>query len=285
MNASIEAGAFERSSSTVVIRPTSGPIPPRLKELWAYRELFLILVWRDIKVRYAQTKLGFAWMIFQPLALLLVYTFAFSHLARVTIPGIPYPVFALAGLTLWIYASRAVFTGSESLVANIPIVTKTSAPRILLPLAANISVIVDFLVTMLLYFVISALYGFFPTWRILFAVPLLFATFVLALGLSLFLSATNVRYRDIGQALPFLMTLWFFLSPVAYLLQTPGLSWQTIVQAANPMVGLILAFRWALLDTPAPHGLLVASLLESAVIFALGIVRFAHAERTLADDA
>ena len=285
MNASIEAGAFERSSSTVVIRPTSGPIPPRLKELWAYRELFLILVWRDIKVRYAQTKLGFAWMIFQPLALLLVYTFAFSHLARVTIPGIPYPVFALAGLTLWIYASRAVFTGSESLVANITIVTKTSAPRILLPLAANISVIVDFLVTMLLYFVISALYGFFPTWRILFAVPLLFATFVLALGLSLFLSATNVRYRDIGQALPFLMTLWFFLSPVAYQLQTPGLSWQTIVQAANPMVGLILAFRWALLDTPAPHGLLVASLLESAVIFALGIVRFAHAERTLADDA
>ncbi len=170
-------------------------------------------------------------------------------------------------------------------MANITIVTKTSAPRILLPLAANISVIVDFLVTMLLYFVISALYGFFPTWRILFAVPLLFATFVLALGLSLFLSATNVRYRDIGQALPFLMTLWFFLSPVAYQLQTPGLSWQTIVQAANPMVGLILAFRWALLDTPAPHGLLVAGLLESAVIFALGIVRFAHAERTLADDA
>ena len=285
MSASIEAGTLERSSPTILIRPTSGPIPPRLKELWAYRELFLILVWRDIKVRYAQTKLGFAWMIFQPLALLLVYTFAFSHLARVTIPGIPYPVFALAGLTLWIYASRAVFTGSESLVANITIVTKTSAPRILLPLAANISVIVDFLVTMVLYFVIAALYGFFPTWRIVFAVPLLFATFILALGLSLFLSATNVRYRDVGQALPFLMTLWFFLSPVAYQLQTPGLSWETIVQAANPMVGLILAFRWALLDTPAPHGLLVAALLESAVIFVLGIVRFAHAERTLADDA
>jgi len=285
VSASIEAGTLERSSPTILIRPTSGPIPPRLKELWAYRELFLILVWRDIKVRYAQTKLGFAWMIFQPLALLLVYTFAFSHLARVTIPGIPYPVFALAGLTLWIYASRAVFTGSESLVANITIVTKTSAPRILLPLAANISVIVDFLVTMVLYFVIAALYGFFPTWRIVFAVPLLFATFILALGLSLFLSATNVRYRDVGQALPFLMTLWFFLSPVAYQLQTPGLSWETIVQAANPMVGLILAFRWALLDTPAPHGLLVAALLESAVIFVLGIVRFAHAERTLADDA
>ena len=285
MSASIESGAFARQPPTIVIRPTSGPIPPRLNELWAYRELFFILVWRDIKVRYAQTKLGFAWMVFQPLALLLVYTFAFSHLAKVTIPGIPYPVFALAGLTLWIFASRAVFTGSESLVANITIVTKTSAPRFLIPLAANVSVIVDFLVSLLLYFVISAAYGFFPGWEIIFAVPIMVIVFMLTLGLSLFLSATNVRYRDVGQALPFLMTLWFFLSPVAYQLQTPGLSWQTLVQAANPLVGLILAFRWALLGTPAPHGLLVAAILESIVIFVLGVVRFAHAERTLADDA
>ncbi|MGZ4316951.1 MAG: ABC transporter permease [Gaiellaceae bacterium] len=285
MSVGVEAGSLPRTSATVVIEPTSGPIPPRLSELWAYRELFLILVWRDIKVRYAQTKLGFAWMLFQPLALLLVYTFAFSHLARVSIPGIPYPVFALAGLTLWIFASRAVFTGSESLVANITIVTKTSAPRILIPLAANVSVIVDFLVSLVLYFMIAALYGFFPTWRVVFIVPLLLFAFVLTFGISLFLSATNVRYRDVGQALPFLVTLWFFLSPVAYQLQTPGVGWETIVLAANPMVGLILAFRWALLDTPAPHGLLLAALLETAVIFALGLMRFSRAERTLADDA
>jgi len=279
------ATTSERPAATVVIKPTSGPIPPRLNELWAYRELFLILVWRDIKVRYAQTKLGFAWMVFQPLAMLLVYTFAFSHLARVTIPGIPYPVFALAGLTLWIFVSRATLNASGSLVDNISIVTKTPAPRILIPLAANVSIIVDYLVSLFLFFVIAAFYGFYPSWQVVFTVPLLLAALTLTTGLTLFLSATNVRYRDVGQALPFLVMLWFFLSPVAYQLQTPGLSWQTFVEALNPLVGLLLGFRWALLGTPAPHGLLVASLLVTGVVFVLGVSRFAQAERTLADDA
>jgi lipopolysaccharide transport system permease protein len=275
----------DRPQVTVVIKPTSGRIPPRLDELWAFRELFLILVWRDIKVRYAQTKLGFAWMLFQPLALLLVYTFAFSHLARLTIPGVPYAVFALAGLTLWIFVSRATMTGSESLVMNLAIVTKTAAPRILIPLAANVSVLVDYIVSFVLFLVISSLYGIYPTWKIVFTLPLLLVAFTLTTGISLFLSATNVRYRDVGQALPFLITLWFFLSPVAYQLKTPGLSWQTIVQAANPLVGLLLAFRWALLGTPAPHGLFVASLIVTAAVFVFGVMRFAQAERTLADDA
>jgi lipopolysaccharide transport system permease protein len=116
-------------------------------------------------------------------------------------------------------------------------------------------------------------------------VPLiLLAAFALTLGLSLFLSATYVRYRDVGQALPFLIQLWFFLSPIAYLLQTPGHSWETIVQALNPLVGLILALRWALLGTPAPHGLLVAAVGISVALLAFGLVRFSSAERTLADD-
>jgi lipopolysaccharide transport system permease protein len=285
VSASVDAMPVDRPPVTVVIRPTSGRIPPRLDELWAFRELFLILVWRDIKVRYAQTKLGFAWMLFQPLALLLVYTFAFSHLARLTIPGIPYAVFALAGLTLWIFVSRATLTGSESLVMNIAIVTKTSAPRILIPLAANVSVLLDYVVTFILFLIISSLYGIYPTWKIVFTLPLLVVAFTLTTGITLFLSATNVRYRDVGQALPFLTTLWFFLSPVAYQLKTPGLSWQTLVQAANPMVGLLLAFRWALLGTPAPHGLFVASLIVTAAVFVFGVMRFAQAERTLADDA
>lgn len=285
MSASVDRISLDAPPITVVIRPTSGPIPPRLNELWAFRELFTILVWRDIKVRYAQTKLGFAWMLFQPLALLLVYTFAFSHLAKVTIPGIPYPVFALSGLTLWIFVSRATITGSESLVANIAIITKTSAPRIMMPLAANVSVIVDYLISFVLFICIAAAYGFYPTWRIIFTLPLLLVAFMLTTGLSLFLSATNVRYRDVGQALPFLITLWFFLSPIAYQLQTPGHSWETLLQAANPLVGLLVAFRWALLGTPAPHGLFVASLIVTAIVVVAGVVRFAQAERTLADDA
>jgi lipopolysaccharide transport system permease protein len=285
VSARVDVLPVDRPPVTVVIKPTSGRIPPRLDELWAFRELFLILVWRDIKVRYAQTKLGFAWMVFQPLALLLVYTFAFSHLAKLTIPGVPYAVFALAGLTLWVFVSRAVLTGSESLVMNINIVTKTAAPRILIPLAANVSVLLDYLVTFVLFLIISGFYGIYPTWKIVFTLPLLIVAFTLTTGMTLFLSATNVRYRDVGQALPFLIQLWFFLSPIAYQLKTPGLSWQTLVQAANPLVGLLLAFRWALLGTPAPHGLLVASLIITAAVFVFGVMRFAQAERTLADDA
>jgi lipopolysaccharide transport system permease protein len=284
LGVSVESGVLDRPPAHVVIRPTTGPIPPRLNELWAYRELFGFLVWRDIKVRYAQTKLGGIWMVFQPLAMMLVYTFAFGHLARVKTPGVPYPIFALAGLTLWIFVSRGVVLGSDSVIQNIPLVTKTSSPRILIPVAAVVSVFVDFLVALALFLVIAGAYGRHPGWQFVFAPPLLLAGFVLTLGLALFLSATNVRYRDVGQALPFLVQLWFFLSPVAYLLQTPGHSWETILQAANPMVGLILAFRWALLATPPPHGLLLASLLETAVIFAFGVVHFARAERTLADD-
>jgi lipopolysaccharide transport system permease protein len=269
----------------VVIAPSARRVRLSVRELWAFRELFAFLVWRDIKVRYAQTALGAAWMIFQPLAMMLVYTFAFSHLARVNIPGTPYPLFALSGLTLWIFVSRAVVNGSDSLVQNIPIVTKTSSPRFLIPLAAVVATLVDFLIALVLFLVIAAAYGRVPSWHIVFAPLLLIVATALALGLAFGLSATNVRYRDIGQALPFLVQLWFFLSPVAYLLQTPGHSWETVVQALNPLVGLILAFRWCLLAAPAPHGLLVIATVVSFAVFVAGVLRFSQIERTLADDA
>jgi lipopolysaccharide transport system permease protein len=276
--------ALRPDPPVTVIRPTTGPIPPRLSELWEFRELFAFLVWRDIKVRYAQTKLGAAWMVFQPLAMMLVYTFAFSHLAKVNVPGTPYPLFALAGLTLWIFVSRGVVIGSESLVTNIPLITKTSCPRIILPLAAVVSVFVDFLVALVLFLVISATYGRFPSWHFALVPGLLLLGFLLTLGISLLLSAVNVRYRDIGQALPFITQLWFFLSPIAYLLQTPGRSWATAIQALNPLVGLILAYRWAVLGTPAPRGLFATAAVICIVVFVAGLVQFARTERNVADD-
>ncbi len=272
------------SGEITVIRPSSRRLALSLTELWTYRELFFFLVWRDIKVRYAQTALGAAWMVFQPLAMMLVYTFAFSHLARVNIPGTPYPLFALSGLTLWIFVSRATVLGSDSLVQNIPIVTKTSSPRFVIPLAAVVATCVDFLIALVLFLIISGVYGRAPSWHIVFVPLLLLAAFALTLGLAFGLSATNVRYRDVGQALPFLVQLWFFLSPVAYLLQTPGHSWETVIQAANPLVGLILALRWCLPHAPPPHGLLVVAVGVSLLVFVLGVMRFSHVERTLADD-
>lgn len=216
--------------------------------------------------------------------MMLVYTFAFSHLARVNVPGTPYPLFALSGLTLWIFVSRGVMLGSDSLVQNIPIVTKTSSPRMIIPLAAVVSVVVDFLIALVLFLVIAGVYGRHPTWRFATVPAFVLVAFALALGIALFLSATNVRYRDVGQALPFLVQLWFFLSPVAYLLQTPGHSWETALQALNPMVGLILGFRWALLGTPPPRGLLAIAVAISIVAIVAGLLRFARLERTLADD-
>ena len=282
MNATTLAPSAD--ATVTIIQPARRRLPMRPAEVWRHRELFFFLVWRDIKVRYAQTALGAAWMVFQPLAMLLVYTFAFGHLARVTIPGVPYPLFALAGLTLWIFVSRGVVLGSDSLIHNIPIVTKTSSPRMIIPFAAVVAVLVDFVIALALFLVIAAAYGRYPTWRFVFAIPLLTVAFALTLGISLFLSATNVRYRDVAQALPFMVQLWFFLSPIAYLLQTPGHSWETVIQALNPLVGLILAFRWALLATPPPHGLLIVSIAISVVLFVAGGLHFARLERTLADD-
>jgi homopolymeric O-antigen transport system permease protein len=271
-------------SATIVIRPTRGPLPPRVSELWHYRELFGFLVWRDIKVRYAQTVLGATWTVFQPLAMMGVYTYAFTQLARVTTGGVPYVLYALSGLVLWTFVSRGIFQGATSLVNELALVTKTASPRILIPMAAVTSMLVDFVIALVLFLVFDAAYGRVPDWRFVFALPLLVLTFVLTFGLSLLLSALNVRYRDVGQALPFTIQLWFFLSPVAFPLLTPGHAWETYIQALNPLVGIILAFRWAVLGTPAPHGLFFVALVVTLLLLAAGIAYFSRADRTIADD-
>ena len=280
----VETGTAAAPAARVVIRPTSGLLPPRLKELWQYRELFAFLVWRDIKVRYAQTLLGAFWTLFQPLAMMLVFAYAFAKLANIDTGDVPYPLFALSGLALWLFVSRGVLAGATSLVANIPLVTKTSSPRIIIPLAAVASAFIDLLIGLGLFFVFALAYGELPTWRYAFAPLLILLVVLLTIGLALFLSALNVRYRDVGQALPFLVQLWFFLSPVAYSLHTPGLSWATVVQAFNPLVGLIEAFRWTLLGTARPHGLLLVAAVTAITIFVGGLLYFSQAERTLADD-
>ncbi len=270
--------------ATIVIRPTHGPVPPRVGELWRFRELFAYLVWRDLKVRYAQTVLGAIWTVFQPLAMMGVYTYAFTQLARANTGTVPYVLFALSGLAVWTFVSRAVFQGTMSLVNEIALVTKTPSPRILIPMAAVVSMFVDFVITLFLFLVFDAAYGRFPDWRFVFVVPLIVLTFMLAFGVSLLLAALNVRYRDVGQALPFLIQLWFFLSPIAFPLLTPPRAWETYLQALNPLVGIVLAFRWSLLGTPAPHGLFVVAVIVSIAILAAGVAYFARADRTIADD-
>jgi lipopolysaccharide transport system permease protein len=151
-------------------------------------------------------------------------------------------------------------------------------------MAAITSMLVDFVITLSLFIVFDAGYGRLPDWRFVFVPPLLALTYLLTFGLSLALSALNVRYRDVSQALPFLIQLWFFLSPVAFALLTPARAWETYLQALNPLVGIILAFRWALLGTPAPHGLLVVAVIVTFGVFAAGLAYFSRVDRTIADD-
>ncbi|HZT90916.1 MAG TPA: ABC transporter permease [Gaiellaceae bacterium] len=281
---SAAADVDRRPSNVVIIRPAQGIRRLRLGELWPNRELFAFLVWRDLKVRYAQTALGATWTVFQPLALMGVYTYAFTQLARFSSAGVPYPLFALSGLVLWIFISRAVVQGSLSLLTEIPIVKKTSAPRLLIPLASITAMLVDFAISVALFFIFAGIYGRAPGARALAIFPILLVMLTLTYGLALLLSALNVRYRDVAQILPFVIQLWFFLSPVAYSLRTPGLSLLTLVQAINPLVGLTEAVRWALIGAPAPHGLLAIAVVESLALLALGLFQFSRVERTIADE-
>ncbi len=267
----------------IVIQSTRGPVPPRLRELWSYRELFGFLVLRDLKVRYAQTVVGAAWTVFQPLAMMAVYTFAFTQLVRVNTGPVPYALYALSGLVIWMFVSRSVSIATSSLVNEIAIVTKTAAPRVLVPLASITSNLVDFVIALVLFVLFDLAYGRIPDWRFVFVFPLLALTFALTLGLSLLLSALNVRYRDVAQALPFTIQLWFFLSPVAFALLA-GAAWERRVLALNPLVGILLAFRWALLGMPASASSLVIALVVTAVVFAVGLAYFSGVDRTIADD-
>lgn len=275
--------ASPRSSTVTVIRPTQGLLSPRIAELWAYRELFLFLNWRDLKVRYAQTALGAIWTFFQPVAMMLVFTYAFSRIGTVFTNDVPYPVFALSGLTVWIFVSRAVYQGATSLITNQPLVTKTSCPRLLIPLSGVTTMLVDFVISFGLFGAVALAYSVRPSWQLVFAPLVVVVTFVFVLGLALILAGLNVRYRDVGQALPFLIQLWFFCSPVAYTLPVTTQPWISLA-ALNPLVGLIEWFRWSTLGTPRPHGVLVVAIVVSFAWLAAGLVYFSRVERTFADD-
>jgi lipopolysaccharide transport system permease protein len=269
----------------VVIQPTGGAVWPRLREAWENRELLLFLTLRDIKARYVQTMLGWLWTVFQPLGLMLVFTFVFRRLGHVKADGVAYPVFALAGLALWTYFQRAVSEGSQSLVLNAPLLTKTSCPRLLMPLSAVAAPLVDLVAAFALVVVFIFSYGIAPTWRWLaFPVPIALGI-VLAAGLAVFLSAINVRYRDVRNALPFLVQFLLFLSPFAYSLSSVHGTTKLLV-SLNPLVGIVEAIRWSLLGTPAPSAVAVGfSVGVTAALLVLGLRYFSRFARDFADVA
>ncbi|HEX8272969.1 MAG TPA: ABC transporter permease [Longimicrobiaceae bacterium] len=265
------------------IRASKGWSAPDLRELWRYRELLYFLVWRDVKVRYKQTALGAAWAILQPAATMVVFSLFFGRLAKVPSDGVPYPVFAFTALVPWTLFANGLALSTQSLVQGQNLLKKVYFPRLAIPLAAVLSGLVDFALAFAVLVAMLAFYGIAPGMEALWIVPLLVLALATSLGAGLWLSALNVRYRDVGYVVPFLVQLWLFATPIAYpssLLEEP---WRT-VYGINPMVGVVEGFRWALLGTgSAPGGALAVSSLAAAALLAGGAFYFRRLERTFAD--
>lgn len=265
------------------IEPSKGWVSLKLNELWDYRELLYFLTWRDIKVRYKQTALGAAWAVLQPLLTMVVFTFVFGRFAGVPSNGIPYPLFAFAALLPWQYFASAVGRSGTSVVSSSNLISKVYFPRLIVPLAAAAAPVVDFAIAFGILVVMMFFYGFTLTWTILLLPLFLLLAFLTALAVSLWLSALNVRYRDIGYVIPFLVQIWMFVSPVAYPSSLVPEKWR-LLYGLNPMAGVIEGFRWALFGTSqAPDVVVVISSIVVLVILFGGLLYFQKTEQTFAD--
>lgn len=263
--------------------PTGKRPPLRLAELWEARELVFFLAQRDVKLRYRQTVLGAVWVLLQPLLTVLIFSVVFGRLARVSSDGQPYALFALAGLVPWTFLSTSLSTTALSLVTNASLVGKVYFPRLAVPLAAALAGLVDLLVGLGLLLAVALVRGDLDPLRLLLVPPLVVLALVAVLGPGTWLSAVNVRYRDVRYVIPFLVQCLLFISPVAYptSLVPHGLR---LLYALNPAVGVVEGFRWAVLGGTEPVGeLLAVSTASSLVLLVLSLRSFRAREATFAD--
>jgi lipopolysaccharide transport system permease protein len=267
----------------VRIRPSKAWVPLRLGELWEFRELLYFLIWRDIKVRYKQTALGVAWAVVQPLLTMVVFSVFFGRLGGLPSDGLPYPVFAFCALLPWQLFAFALSETSNSVVANQRLLTKVYFPRLVMPIAALGVGLIDFAVGCGVLAGLMIYYGLVPGWAI-WTIPMWTSFGVLtALAAGLWLSALNVKYRDVRYVVPFLSQLWMFATPIAYSTALVPERWRTLY-AINPMVGVVDGFRWALLGTATGPGVTtLVSAAVVAVVLASGLYYFRRMERTFAD--
>lgn len=266
-----------------VIRPPAGWAPLRVREIWEYRELLFFLTWRDIKVRYKQTALGAAWAILQPMLTMVVFTIFFGRLAGVPSDGLPYPLFAFAGLVPWALFAYGLEHSANSVVVNGPMIKKVYFPRIVVPISSVLAGLVDFALAVTVLFGMLALYGVPLTIRVLWLPLLAMLALISSLAVGIWLSALNVRYRDVRYTVPFLVQVWMFSTPLAYPSSLVPEQWRTLY-GLNPMVGVVEGFRWALLDTgDAPSTLITASTLAAVLLLVGGLYYFRRHESTFAD--
>lgn len=263
--------------------------PPRrwpsleLKEFWQYRELLFFLTWRDIKVRYAQAALGVSWAIIQPLLTMVIFSVVFGRLAKMPSEGVPYPVFSYVALLPWQLFAGSLQRAGTSLVASSNLLTKVYFPRLVIPTSAVLAGLVDFVLAFIVLTGLMAFYHIPLTWRALTLPFFVLMAMLTTLAVGLWLAALNVKYRDVQQAIPFLIQAWMYASPVAYSATlVPSGRWR-IIYGLNPLAGVIEGFRWALLGTETPDALMIVSSAAVLLLLLGGVYYFKRMESTFAD--
>jgi lipopolysaccharide transport system permease protein len=274
---------LRHSSPFFVIEPNRSWFNLKLKALWDYRELLYFLAWRDLKARYAQTVMGLAWAVVQPLFMMAVFTIIFDKIARFPSDGIPYPLFAYAALVPWTFFAKSLDRSGFSVVAESNLITKIYFPRLIIPLSATLGGLLDFAIAFLLLVAMMVWFGVLPTWKLVMVPLYLLLTVMASLAVSLWFSALFVKYRDIAAVIPLLTQVWMFASPIVYPVSMIPQEWQKLYNM-NPMVGVIGGFRWALLGAPAPDpAVLALNVLTIGVFLILGMAYFNRMANTFAD--
>lgn len=267
----------------IVIERTKSWVGVNLRDLWNYRELLYFLAWRDVKVRYKQTIFGILWVVMQPLLMTLIFTVFLSRVARVPSLGqIPYALFAYSGLLLWTFFSGSIIAGGQSLVGNAHLITKIYFPRLLIPASVIAGRLIDLAISCALLAVLMLYYRVAVTPSIMLAPLLVVLVILLALGFSMLTSALTAKYRDVGIALPVLIQLWMFISPIVYPLHLVPPEWQR-VYALNPLVGIIEGFRSFLFNFPINRWALAVSASMTIVLLIYSAYTFRRVEKSFAD--
>lgn len=266
-----------------IIKPRSGWIPLNFRQLFEFKDLFVILITRELKLRYKQTAIGILWVILQPLLTVILFTAIFGKLAKLPTEGVPYLLFAFSGMLPWVLFSQSVLRSSCCLVTEARLISKVYFPRILLPFAACWSVVADFLVCLVMMLGLMIFYEIPVTWNLLAFFPLSLLVLFFAMGMSAWISSLNVYYRDFAYVVPFLIQIWMYASPIVYSHTMIPTEWQSLY-ALNPLSGMIDSFRWSLLGlSPFPWYSFSISFVATVSVFFLGVIIFKRVERYFAD--
>jgi homopolymeric O-antigen transport system permease protein len=253
-----------------------------LLDLWTHRELFYFLTWRDVKVRYKQTVLGASWAILQPFLTMVIFTLFFGKLAKIPSDGIPYPIFAYAGLLPWTFFSNAVTSSGNSLVGNSSLITKVYFPRMIIPGSAVAAALLDFAIAGVILLAMMAYYGVALSWQAAMLAPLILLVTLLAVGVGTCAAGLNVKYRDVRHALPFCIQLWMFATPIIYPSSFVPAKWRWIL-ALNPLTGTIEGFRSALFGLNFNWSEFAVATCLTALVVAYSVHSFRRMEREFAD--